>query len=155
MDAIRTHDVCDFGNSFKFFPAEHLWSSVHIVQDASVDADGCVEARIFLYKFYRHRLAPMPDRPSGITSFYSVVKVVPMVEDTALVRRFFSDVENSICLSSSFKALKGICTVHRTDVSLGHDLSSFRGVLDHEAVIYQVERLIYHDLRIYLVIFTR
>ena len=146
MYAVWTHDVCNLGNPLQIVSAEDFGTRIHVIQYASVYADRCVQARIFFDQSDRHRLSPVPYRPTCIASFHSVVQVVPMVEDTAVIRGFFTDVKHAGSLPRTLHTLKRILSVHGSDIGLRQDLPSMRRVLDHESVLMQVKRWVNNDL---------
>ena len=147
MYTIWTHDVSNLCDPLQIVSAEDFRTGVNVIQYASVNADRSVQARILFYQSDRHRLSPVPYRPARITSFHSVIQVVPMVEDSAVIRGLFTNVKHAGSLPRTLHTLKRILSVHGSNIGLRQDLPSLRRVLDHESVLMQVKRRVDNDLR--------
>ena len=147
MYTIWTHDVCNLRNPLQVISAEGFRTGIHVVQHASVYTYGSVQTRILLDQSDRNGFSPVPYRPTRITSFHGVVQVVPMVQDSPVIRGLFTNVKHAGSLSRTLQTLKCILAVHGSDIGLRQDLSSLRRVLDHESVLMQVKRRVNDDLR--------
>ena len=70
-----------------------------------------------------------------------------MVEDTAVIRGLFTNVEHAGSLPGTFHTLKRILAVHGADICLRDDLPAIRCILDHESVLMKVKGWVDDDLR--------